>query len=99
MRIAPLGIAFAENPVQIANLASQDAALTHWDPACRQSAAAIALLAAALATPLAALAAIFPLRPHDWSAWRWSRQGAAFVVFATFAVTLQVWGLLGYSGW
>ncbi len=58
-----------------------------------------ALLAAALATPLAALAAIFPLRPHDWSAWRWSRQGAAFVVFATFAVTLQVWGLLGYSGW
>ena len=48
MRIAPLGLAFAGDPDRIAGLASQDAALTHWDPACRQSAAAIALLTAAL---------------------------------------------------
>ena len=48
MRIAPLGLAFAGDPARIADLASQDAALTHWDPACRQSAAAIALLTAAL---------------------------------------------------
>ena len=48
MRIAPLGLAFAGDPARIADLASQDAALTHWDPVCRQSAATIALLTAAL---------------------------------------------------
>lgn len=57
MRIAPLGVAFAGRPKDIARLAAEDAALTHWDPACRQSAGAVALLAAALvrreADPLA----------------------------------------------
>ncbi len=48
MRIAPLGLAFAGSPSRIAGLAAQEAALTHWDPACRQTAAAIALLTAAL---------------------------------------------------
>ena len=48
MRIAPLGLAFAGDPARIADLAGQDAALTHWDPACRQSAAAIALITAAM---------------------------------------------------
>ena len=48
MRIAPLGLAFAGDPARIADLADEDAAITHWDPACRQSAAAIALLTAAL---------------------------------------------------
>ncbi len=48
MRIAPLGLAFSGDPSQIADLAGQDAAITHWDPACRQTAAAIALLTAAL---------------------------------------------------
>ena len=48
MRIAPLGVAFACSPQRIADLAAEDASLTHWDPACRQSAGAVALLAAAL---------------------------------------------------
>lgn len=48
MRMAPLGVAFAGRPERIARLAAEDAALTHWDPACRQSAGAVALLAAAL---------------------------------------------------
>lgn len=48
MRIAPLGIAFARTPARVAVLAAEDAAITHWDPACRQTAAAIALLTAAL---------------------------------------------------
>ena len=47
MRIAPLGVAFAAEPGKIARLAAEDAALTHWDPACRQAAGLIALLAAA----------------------------------------------------
>lgn len=48
MRIAPLGLAYAEYPARIASLAAEDAAITHWDPACRQTAGAIALLAAAM---------------------------------------------------
>lgn len=48
MRIAPLGVAFSGRPECIAGLAAEDAALTHWDPACRQSAGAVALLTAAL---------------------------------------------------
>lgn len=48
MRIAPLGLAFAGEPDRIARLAAEDAAITHWDPACRQTAAAVALLTAAL---------------------------------------------------
>ncbi len=48
MRIAPLGLAFVGQPANIFRLASEEAALTHWDPACRQSAALIALLVAAL---------------------------------------------------
>ncbi len=48
MRIAPLGVAYASHPEWIASLAAEDAALTHWDPACRQSAAAVALMAAAM---------------------------------------------------
>lgn len=38
MRIAPLGVAFAGVPARIFALAAEDAALTHWDPACRQTA-------------------------------------------------------------
>ena len=48
MRIAPLGVAFAGQPPRITHLAAEDAALTHWDPICRQTAGLIALLAAAL---------------------------------------------------
>ena len=48
MRIAPLGVAFASKPERIPQLAGEDAALTHFDPICRQSAALIALLTAAL---------------------------------------------------
>ena len=47
MRIAPLGVAFAAEPEKIARLAAEDAQLTHWDPACRQAAGLIALLATA----------------------------------------------------
>ena len=61
MRIAPLGVAFAAEPAKVARLAAEDAALTHWDPACRQAAGLIALLAAAgvrgEVTPLAFAAA------------------------------------------
>ncbi len=48
MRIAPLGLAFANEPQKIPQLAGEDAALTHFDPICRQAAALIALLTAAL---------------------------------------------------
>jgi ADP-ribosyl-[dinitrogen reductase] hydrolase len=48
MRIAPLGVAFADEPQRIPQFAAEDAALTHWDPICRQTAAMIALLTAAL---------------------------------------------------
>jgi len=48
MRIAPLGVAFASEPHRIPQLAGEDAAITHFDPICRQSAALVALLAAAL---------------------------------------------------
>jgi ADP-ribosylglycohydrolase len=48
MRIAPLGVAFAGDPARISRLAMEEAAITHWDPACRHSSAAIALLSAAL---------------------------------------------------
>ena len=58
-----------------------------------------ALLIAAIATPLATLLAVGPLRPKAWSAWRWIRQGAALAVFLTLAVTLWTWGFLGFSGW
>ncbi len=48
MRIAPLGVAFAGEPQRIPQFAAEDATLTHWDPLCRQTAALIALLSAAL---------------------------------------------------
>ena len=48
MRIAPLGLRFAATPERIPDLAAQDAAITHWDPICRQGAGVIALLTAAL---------------------------------------------------
>ncbi|HEY1925924.1 MAG TPA: serine hydrolase domain-containing protein [Caulobacteraceae bacterium] len=57
------------------------------------------LLAAALATPLAALLAFGPLRPRDWSSWRWGKQIAAVSVFLGLGVTLFDWGFLGYTGW
>ena len=58
-----------------------------------------ALAVAALATPLAALAVVGPLRARTWRAWRWSRQAATLAVFLVLAATLYAWGLLGYSGW
>ena len=75
MRIAPLGLAFAGDPARIADLASQDAAITHWDPACRQSAAAIALLTAALvrgeADPISfAMAQASPIDADVAKAWQ-----------------------------
>jgi ADP-ribosylglycohydrolase len=48
MRIAPLGVAFASEPQKIPQLASEDAAITHFDPICRQTSTLIALLTAAL---------------------------------------------------
>jgi len=48
MRIAPLGLAFANEPHKITQLASEDAAITHFDPICRQAASLVALLTAAL---------------------------------------------------
>ena len=62
-------------------------------------AACWALLAAALATPAAAILAVGPLRPEAWGWWRWTRQGAALAIFAALAVTLYSWGLLGFFGW
>jgi hypothetical protein len=57
------------------------------------------LFAATLATPIAAVIALGPLRPAGWSWWRWTQQGAALIVFASLGATLFAWGLLGYSGW
>ena len=48
MRIAPLGVAFAGETQKIPQLAAEDAALTHFDPICRQTASLIALLTASL---------------------------------------------------
>jgi len=48
MRIAPLGVAFAAEPQKSPQLAAEDAAITHFDPICRQTAGLIALLTAAL---------------------------------------------------
>jgi CubicO group peptidase (beta-lactamase class C family) len=55
-----------------------------------------ALLAAAVATPLAAILALGLWRPAGWGRWRWLRQSATLVVFAALAVTLYDWGLLGF---
>jgi hypothetical protein len=57
------------------------------------------LLAAAVATPFAALLILGPLRPGTWSGWRWSKQIAALAIFAAFAATAYDWGFLGFSGW
>jgi hypothetical protein len=54
------------------------------------------MLAAALLTPVAAIAALL-LRPEDWSSFRWVRASAAIVVFAALALTLWQHGFLGYS--
>lgn len=48
IQIPSIGLAFAGYPSRINSLAAQDAALTHWAPACRQSATASALLTAVL---------------------------------------------------
>ena len=58
-----------------------------------------ALVVAAIATPLAGLTVLGPLRPRSWRAWRWSREAATLAVFSILAVTLYAWGLLGYFGW
>jgi CubicO group peptidase (beta-lactamase class C family) len=58
-----------------------------------------ALVAPVIATPLAALAVIGPLRPRSWRAWRWTRQAVVLAIFAALSVTLYAWGLLGYFGW
>ena len=75
MRIAPLGLAFAGDPDRVARLAAEDAAITHWDPACRQTAAAVALLTAALIRgendPIAwARAHAGPMDPEVAEAWQ-----------------------------
>ncbi len=56
-----------------------------------------ALLVAALATPLAAVLALGPWRPTDWSRLRWLRQAATLLIFAAFSVTLYTWGFLGFA--
>jgi hypothetical protein len=58
-----------------------------------------ALAVAAIATPLAAVAVIGPLRPRGWRTWRWTREAAVLALFAALSVTLYTWGLLGYSDW
>jgi hypothetical protein len=55
-------------------------------------------VAATVASVLALTAAIF-LRPSDWRWTRWSSVTLTLAVFAVCAVTLQRFGLLGYSGW
>jgi len=58
-----------------------------------------ALALAAIATPLAAVAVVGPLRPRSWTAWRWTREVAVLALFGALSVTLYAWGALGYSGW
>ncbi len=58
-----------------------------------------ALALAAAATPIAAVAALGPWRPKDWSPWRWVKQLLALAILAALALTLLNWGFLGYSGW
>jgi hypothetical protein len=55
------------------------------------------LLAAAIATPIALLLALFLFRPKDWSWLRWTRAGLCVVTFGALAVTLWEWGFLGFS--
>jgi CubicO group peptidase (beta-lactamase class C family) len=62
-------------------------------------AACWALLAAALATPLAAALAFGPWRPADWSRSLWFRRAATLTIFAGLGLTLLDWGLLGFHDW
>ena len=68
-------------------------------PGVLYPAACWSLLAAALATPLAAALAFGPLRPADWSRWLWFRGAATLIIFAGLGLTLLDWGLLGYHDW
>lgn len=56
------------------------------------------LLAAAIATPLIPVAAIFLARPR-WSWFHWARVSLALLVFLALALTLWQHGLLGFSDW
>jgi len=57
------------------------------------------LLAAALATPLAAGLAFGLWRPADWSRWLWFRHAATLIIFVGLGLTLLDWGLLGFHDW
>jgi len=57
------------------------------------------LALASAATPVAAIVAVGPWRPKDWSWWRWGKQGLAMAILLALAVTLLDWGFLGFSGW
>lgn len=65
-------------------------------PGVLYPAACWSLLAAALATPVAAALVVGPLRPADGGRWLWLRGAATLVVFAGLSLTLLDWGLLGY---
>jgi CubicO group peptidase (beta-lactamase class C family) len=55
-----------------------------------------ALLAAAIATPVAAVIALGLMRRAGWSPCLWLRQGATLIVYAALILTLFDWGLLGF---
>jgi CubicO group peptidase (beta-lactamase class C family) len=57
------------------------------------------MLAAAIATPIAAAVVAFVARPKDWSWFRWSRVSAAVLIFVALALTLWQHGFLGFSDW
>jgi CubicO group peptidase (beta-lactamase class C family) len=56
-----------------------------------------ALLAAAVATPVAAGLAFVWLRPTEWSRWLWFRNLATLAVYAALIATLFEWRLLGFA--
>jgi len=56
-----------------------------------------ALLAAAIATPVAAGVAFVWLRPTEWSRWLWFRNLVTLAVYAALIATLFEWRLLGFT--
>jgi hypothetical protein len=91
--------AFALFFVPLAPTLSDQGALVFGYPGKILPVALWALALAAAATPVAAVTAFGPWRPSGWSWWRWGKQGVAMAILLALAVTLLIWGFLGFSGW
>jgi hypothetical protein len=83
--------------VSISSWAGDQASYFYTYPGVLYPIACWALLAVAVATPVAAIFAFLRLRPTDWSRWLWIRNGVTLAVYAVLIATLIEWRLLGFS--